>query len=724
MTGSPIGDARGLASLLCGASLAAFPQTALAAPGTVEAVVVNAQRPAEQVLPDRRVYSISQDLQAASGSAADVMGKIPSLEVDADGALSLRGDSRVVILVDGKASAQFSGPTAGSALLQYPASEIDRIEVLTNPPAQYKADGVGVVNIVTKRSHRPGPSGSVRASLGDRRRFNAAANGAWNGDHLSLSGTVSLKQDDKQRVVSSRLAVPDPVSTTTFDTAETLREQLRRLSPLVKAGLEYRPSDRQTWTMDLSHGEQTGDRFFNQHDASGPAGAPVTGVSDRHSDGHDWQTHGSQRLAFEQQLRVPDETLNLALERSVVRERERYAYTNRFTLPLGPDTHDHLNLSLDLTTTEFTLDYVAPLAKDQTLKLGLDLQDDVNTYDNFGDKVDPATGVAAVNPFITNHFRYRQQLSVAYASYLAPLNLAVLGAWTLQAGLRAEQADVSFHLRESPDITRHGYFRLYPSLHLERALNDDDHINLSASRRVSRPEPEHLNPFTDNQDVLNLRAGNPDLRPQDTNAFEGAFTHAGKGISYTLTAYARFNRNAETDITRALSDTVKLTTFTNLPRSEAGGVEFSASGKFNPQLSYNVSGNGFFSQIHAAALSPGADRRSTGLNLKASFDWRPTATDTFQLSASRSDRRITPEGSIGAINLVNLGYKRQVTPELSMVATLSDALDGQCFRRYVDTDALTSRYERRQVGRIAYVGFVYVIGAPKKAKPAAFDYDQ
>ena len=399
-------DLRRVAVGLCGVALPAVCAAADAAPGTVQAVVVSAQRPVEQILPDRRVYSMSQDLQATAGSAADVLGKIPSLEIDADGALSLRGDSRVVILVDGKASAQFAGPTAGSALLQFPASEIDRIEVLTNPPAQYKADGVGVVNIVTKRAHQPGPSGSVRASLGDRRRFNTAVNGAWNANRVSLFGSFSLKQDDKQRVVTSQLAVPDPLTARVFASAETLTEQLRRLSPQGRGGVEFRPTDRQTFKLDLGHGEQTGDRFFDQHNMGGEQGAPVTAISDRHSDGHDWQTHGSQKLSFEQVLRSSDETLNLAVQRSVVRERERYAYTNRFSLPAGPNTFDHLNLSLDLTSTEFTLDYVAPMAKDQTLKLGLDVQDDVNTYDNYGDKLDPATGKPEVNPFITNHFRY------------------------------------------------------------------------------------------------------------------------------------------------------------------------------------------------------------------------------------------------------------------------------------------------------------------------------
>ncbi len=113
-----------------------------------------------------------------------------------------------------------------------------------------------------------------------------------------------------------------------------------------------------------------------------------------------------------------------------------------------------------------------------------------------------------------------------------------------------------------------------------------------------------------------------------------------------------------------------------------------------------------------------------GLNAKASLDYKPTSADTLQLSFSRSDKRLTPQGYVSAINLLNLGYRRQISPSLSAVATMSDALDGQRFERIVKTSTLNDDYLRHQLGQVAYVGLVYTFGASKKTKAGGFDYDQ
>jgi outer membrane receptor for ferrienterochelin and colicin len=137
-----------------------------------------------------------------------------------------------------------------------------------------------------------------------------------------------------------------------------------------------------------------------------------------------------------------------------------------------------------------------------------------------------------------------------------------------------------------------------------------------------------------------------------------------------------------------------------------------------------LSGNLFHAEIDATALSAAGLKSTTGLNAKASLDYRLTAIDTAQISFSRSDKRSTPQGYVSAIDLVNVGFRHQIHPNLSAVVTVSDLLNGRVFRRFVGTPTLTDRYERDQVGRIAYIGLVYAFGAPKKDKPNGFDYEQ
>lgn len=682
---------------------------------SVESVVVTAQKPKVQTLVDRKVYTVSADLLATTGSAADILNTLPSVEVDADGALTLRGDTAVTVLVDGKPSAQLSGPAAGLGLLQFPASDIDRIEVMTTPPAQYKVDGSGgVINIITKKARSAGLAGTAQLSLGDKRRFVSALNLSYGAGPLTLFGGISLRQEYKQRTVTDHRTQINAGSFADVVGDETLNEQLRRLTPSFKLGTEYRLSSRSSVGGSLDYHELTGDRSFDQLYSGGP---PVA-VTTRHSDGYEWDKDLDSEVHLEQKLWRPDETLTLSAHRSLVRERERYAYLNTSLTPEAGPTRDHLHLSIDLVTTELSADYVLPLPHDQSLKLGLNFEDDNNQFDNFGDTTDPATGALVIDPTITNHFRYRQDISAVYGDYQRTFR-----RWTLQTGLRLEQTDTKARLLDG-QITNSGrYVRAYPSLHLDRELTDQSKLSISLARRVNRPNAEALNPFSDHQDVHNLRAGNPNLLPQDTIAFEAGYSFESKAISYGATFYYRFTRDAFTTITTPVGDGVLLTTGANLPKSRSGGAEFTANGKVTDSVAFKLSGNLFTNEIDATAIGGAGLRSSTGLNLKASLDYHPTKIDTAQASFSRSDRRLTAQGSVGPVNILNLGYRRQITPSLALVATYSDALNGQILRRKLVTPDLDDDYRRLQRGRIAYVGVTYAFGAPKKAKPQGFEYE-
>jgi len=160
--------ARALALILsCACAQARDPAPPPAPETPTESVVITARELPVKNLIDRKVYSLTTDVQATFGTLSDVLGAIPSVDVDPDGIVSLRGDSNVLILVDGKPSPLFSGSKAGDNLQSFPASDIERIEVLTTPPPEFKTEGAaGVINIITRKKHPQGLAGSLQASLG------------------------------------------------------------------------------------------------------------------------------------------------------------------------------------------------------------------------------------------------------------------------------------------------------------------------------------------------------------------------------------------------------------------------------------------------------------------------------------------------------------------------------------------------------------------------------
>ena len=706
-------------AMLAGASQAPAQesQKQISSAPTVQELTVTAGRAPVQTLIDRKVYTVTTDLQAGSGVAADVLNRIPSVNVDPDGGVTLRGQGSVTILVDGKPSAQFSGAAQGMSLLQFPAGEIDRIEVLTNPPSQYRAEGTGgVINIVTRKTHRSGMSGVTRVNLGDMRRFVASLDGAYNQNRLRLSGGIGLRQEAKERLVTSDRttldALPSPAQAT-----QSLDEWFRRLIPSAKVALAYDLTTSRTVDISFDHRELSGNRYFDQHNVAGPIGIAATSISDRHSDGYEWSVDDNKAISFEQKLGRPNETLTISAQRGAVRERERYAYRNTYSLPTADPRYDHLYLSLDLIKTQFSLDYDLPMASSRELRLGLSEEADQNAFDNRGDTVTLGTGAIVSNPDITNHFRYRQMVHAAYVDFQT-----LLGPYHLDAGARLEASSVS--TRQITGGISGGYesLALYPSLNLKRSLSDDDTLTASVSRRVNRPDPESLNPFADHQDTHNLRAGNPDLRPQETWLVEAGYAHEGP-LNYAATAFFRQDRNSFTEVVRPISADVVLTTKANLPRQRSGGLEFSARGKLGTTLTYGISGVAFQMQIDPSGLGLGRQKSTSGLNLKFNLDYRPTALDAAQFSFNRTDKRLTPQGQIDAINLVNFGYKHDFRPDLSLVVTVSDLLNSQRTIRRNASDSLVETFQRHQYGRIGYVGLTYTFGGPKKGK-SSFDYEQ
>ena len=689
-------------------------------PGILVPIIVSSEKPREQTLIDRKVYNVSADLQSATGSVADVLTAIPSIEVDANGVVALRGSTNVLILIDGRPSAQLSGALAGASLQDMPALDIERIEVMTNPPPQFKAEGTGgVINIITRKSHREGLSGTVNAMAGNRHRSLVGTSSSYNTGGLNLSGSFTRREEDRQRQISSDLTVLNPAANTATVGHNFLNEDIRKRIDIIKLGANYAFNERQSLNVSVSGGERSGPRNYLQTAESGLAPGSFTSLSTRDSAGTERSVDSDQRIVFDQKLRSPDEVLSFTLHRSSFFDHQFYNYTNYFTLPPASPSRDILDTVSNQVKTEFSADYVLPLSKTRNLKVGYDLEKDDNSYGNSGANIDPVTGGQIVNPNITDNFRYLQQVDAAYASYEASA-----GVWNWLGGLRFERTRTDARQLTNSLSTNRIYMGVYPSLHIDRALSDEATLSFSASRRISRPDPGSLNPYVDQRDVQNLRAGNPNLLPQDTQSYELGYSVDKEHRSYAVTGYFRRSRDKVTDLTQVLPGDVLLTTKENLPTSNSAGLELTSSGQLTKKISYGLSGNLFYTQIDATALGAPGLQSTVGLNGKTNLDYHPTDADTAQIAFTRSAKRLTPQGYVAPINQVNLGYKRQLAGDLAGILTVSDLLNSQTYQRYVNTVVLSDVYQRHIVGRVVYVGLIYSFGSKKKGKESKFDYGE
>jgi outer membrane receptor for ferrienterochelin and colicin len=686
----------------------------------VQSIVVTGHKLAVETLIDRKVYSVTDDVQATFGTVSDVLSAIPSVDVDPDGNVSLRGDSNVLILIDGKPSTQFSGSAAGDNLQSIPARDIERIEVMTTPPAQFKADGAaGVINIITRKKRPDGLAGSFQGSLGSSGRSVAGADSSYSSGRLNVSATAGFRHDIRQRLLESDVRAPNAPATQLLDNNSSLSERVRRQVPTVGVKAEYALDDRQSVSGSVRWNKRGGLRTYTQlNDSITPAGV-LTSSSRRMSAGHDPETDYDERLGFLRKLARPGEEIDISLHRSSSHQREHYDYTNDSFIPTAATYYNNLNLREDHATTEFAVDYALPFSKARALKLGYAFEEDDFRYGNSGSNVDPVTGIQTVDPNVTNDFKFRQQINAGYASYQA-----TIGNWNWLAGLRAELAHTDAQQLTDNVSNSGSYFRIYPSIHVDRSLSDEATLSFGASRRVSRPDPSNLDPYVDHEYTPNLRAGNANLRPQYTQSYEVGYGFEGRGPAYQVTSYYRRNRDSVTDVTQYLGNGFSLTTKANLPKNDAAGLECTSDGHIVPKLAYSLSANLFYSQIDATALGVRGLTSTTGVNAKLKLDYRPTSADSVQLIVTRSDKRLTPQGYVSAINIVNLGYRRQMKPDLTGIVTVSDVFNGQRFERFESTPTFTGDYLRTVRGRVLYVGLLYSFGSAKQDKQPNFEYDQ
>jgi len=685
----------------------------------MDTIVVQGQKLTVETKIDRKIYTLPQEAQSTLGTLSDVLNDIPSVDVDPDGVVSLRGDTNVLILIDGKPATALQGASAGDNLQSISALDIERIEVITTPPAQFKAEGAaGVINIITrKRGARESKTASLLGSLGNQGRWLVGGSGSYGGKQFTAALNAGFRADYRQRTVQSQVIGSDPTTGEVLESHDQATQDIHRNVPTVGLSAEYDPNAQQSLSGSARWMKRGGLRTYSQSDVSVLQSGAVSSATQRLTSGHDPEDDYDATLRFTQKLGKPGETVDLSVHRSVSHQHEHYDYTDDSFVPPAPTAYSNLTFFEDQGISNADLDYVLPLSATQSLKLGYAFEKDDYGLNSAGANVDPVSGVQTIDPALTDEFKFQQRINAVYFSCQASFD-----AWTWLLGARTEWTSTNAVQITDNVTTASQYTDVYPSLHLDRSLSDRATLSLGASRRVTRPDPSYLNPFVNQEYTPNLTAGNPNLRPQFTQSFEAGYGYEGPRASYGLTGYYRRNQNSVTDLTEYLGNGVSLTTKTNLPRSDSAGLEFSASGHLLPKLGYSLSGNAFYTQIDATALGYPGLKSTTGVNLKARLDYRPTAADSAQITFTRTDKRLTPQGSISATNIVNLGYKHTLTPALAAVATVSDLFDGQRYQRLVSTPTLTQVYARSVVGRITYVGLTYTVGVTKQEKQPNFDY--
>lgn len=508
---------------------------------------------------DKKTYDPSQDIVSKGGNLQDVLSNVPSVSVDTDGTVSMRGSTNVKFLINGKPSALLGIDDGANALQSIPADQIERIEVITNPSSKFEASGTsGILNIILKKSKKVGFNGSVVGTLGYFPRTALNTNLSWRKNNWTwfLNGGGGYTENKtKNNSETTYHSIDFPNIEKDSQPKDVLLHQLQNSTNKtynknynVSAGFVHDLSERTSINLtglvrtfegdgnELLNTEESFYRFFK--DSSDPNGLAGTwnllnpfGLRDSKTVFNNLAFQGDVGLDH----KFDDKGQNLSVSLSVQRNRSNNNADILETNDLLPDIQDVTRRHSVSKTVIGKADYELPIGEQSKLEAGYRLDINDNTYNNF-------VSSTSNNPFIldfNNNTDYKEMFNAFYVQFKSKI-----GNFAYQLGLRDELSNVKINYisqnLEKPALNKtKNYNNLFPSVFLSYDVSKNNQILLNYSRRIDRPRSFFMVPFPNYSNSQNIFEGNIDLNPSYVDSFEVGYNITRKKFTVNPTLYYR-----------------------------------------------------------------------------------------------------------------------------------------------------------------------------------------
>jgi len=671
------------------------PAPPAARPGPVEDEIVVRAEPAQRTAIDRDTYVVRDSAEARSSNALDLLGRIPAVTVQPDNTIRLLGTTGVTVLIDGRPSPN------PNILRDLQGSEIARIEVVTNPSAQFSASGTGgIINIITRSNALDGLRGSLTASAGRYGGRELRAAPSWTRGRWTVTGNLGWTRNGSVSESTRERLSLDPGSTAP-DTLETVETRNRFQFFNGNGQISYRPTAKRTITFQggLITAEARASAASEIVTTANPGG-PLAQQTISDFDYHAYNAS----LEYREEGSRPGELLTTSIQ------QYRFDPASDVITDFGAG---RFRFRSDAFTRAriFKLDYVRPLPGGRRLLIGGSVSDtyEFSMLEQDGDL--PLGG----NPFPPASTIDGSTLEVAsYASFQFPL----LGG-TLLAGFRIESRDYDFadpSLGEGPSDAH-----FFPSLHLERRLARWLTANLSYSRRIAWPAVQQLSPALRFSDSTTANAGNPALRPELTDAVEAKLRAevARQTISFTL--FDRRTGNLFSSLSTLTADGVLVTQPVNVGTRNDLGASLAVQGQIARGFTYSLNANLIGRRIERD-FGTRTVQRSTSYSASAQLDYRDGAdgrrgADRVTVTANYSGPY--DDGLLRRSSFFRAGasWSHAITDRLSTVVTIDDVFGPTEFRSRTLSDTALTRTAFRSDGPRYKLALTYSLGRPGQPQP-------
>jgi outer membrane receptor protein involved in Fe transport len=624
-----------------------------------ESAVVG-ERSAVEFKIDKKVVNVSQNLAATGGTAVDVLQNQPSVQVDANGNLTLRGSGSFTVMVDGRPSVL----QGTDALRQIPANAIDNIEIITNPSAKYDAEGTaGIINVVTKKTNLSSTSGMVNSGVGSRDKYNGDFN-------------VSYKNEDYNITVGADARRSNFLQDITIDRTQSNATGINSVADL------HQKRD--------GYNARVGfDRYFSDKLTLGINGA--YGYADMNmgvtTSNNATQLNGTQTSGFTKTSDVNKMTaeyfnssVNLTnIFTPKVNDLYFEATFTKLRLPSNQITNENTSLSDGTVTSSLRgrenntsridsrikLNYKHNLAEKNTFEAGLQTNLFFKEMNIVSKDFNNASRQWVLNSGYSNNFDFRNNIYSAFTTYSDQL----LG-FEYQAGLRLEYTDRKLDQLTTKQNFTYQKLHLFPTLNISKKISDDQQLQFSYSRRIQRPFDGQLNPFTYFSDSYTATGGNPYLLPSFTHSVELNYQKSFTGVYLTTQTYLRKTSDGVEQL-QTLDNTGRINLIPqNVLNTTAVGAEISANITFAQWFKLDPSVNLYNFNLQEKPEFGIAGQNRFSWDTKINATLMLSAATRFQFFANYFPDNVTSQGEIKTFMIIGATVRQEFF-ERSLIATLS-----------------------------------------------------
>ncbi|KXX71806.1 outer membrane beta-barrel protein [Flammeovirga sp. SJP92] len=627
---------------------------------------------------DKKIVNVGTQFAALSGTAVDILENIPSINVDGDGNVSLRGSSGFTVLIDGRPSVL----DASEALQQIPASTIENIELITNPSAKYDPDGTaGIINIITKKNKLEGVSGVFNATGG--------MYGRLGGDFLLnfkrkkysfYVGANYNKRPGPGTYNSERITTNG--DTTSYIISEGDRERTFEMYG-AQAGVEFYLSEKDFLKISGKVGEfkMYGgmDANFYEYQRIGGVDEPIN--ESRYISREDWNRGGlyyNANIAYQHKFAKKGHTFDAQVDyggRDMTEGslNELYPIYSDGSVAERPSSGQRSSEVGPGGRLRAKIDYVLPVGVKDKIEAGWQTRwnqaEDINEVYNYN----TTTGEYEFQPdysYITN---YTQTIHSLYGIYSGKV-----GKFGYQGGVRAEYTGRNIEVEGSDEEFPVDQWNLFPTVHLSYNLPKDDQLMLSYSRRIERPRGWYLEPFVTWQDAFNVRRGNPGLLPENIDSFDFSYLkNISENVTLSVDAYYRMTHNKIERVQTVWPDDINVImhTYANVGTDYALGTEVSLNYQPFKWWTMDLMGNLYDYRVEGELEGQNFDRQNITWSSRFNNTFRVSKNTQIQINNRYTGETVTAQGRNEGFFMMTMAVKQNLMKKkLTLTASMNDVL--------------------------------------------------